>query len=169
MLLPLNVKAVLRAITKLSRDARQIGRQVLGDAVGEIVLGRVAGEVGEGQHDEGETRGLGRRGDRGAWRGRRCRRRPRPVSRREDTRRLRGDCDETRRSREPDRKSAARGSNSGIFGSCEPQPPSQASPARGRPPRQRIDPDRPFDVLELPSAPRSADSAMSSLPLACVR
>ena len=52
-------------------DAREIGRQVLGYAVGEIVLGRVAGEIGEGQHDEGKMRGLGRRrrgrGDR-RWR-----------------------------------------------------------------------------------------------------
>jgi hypothetical protein len=34
------------------RDARQIGRQVLGDPVCEILLLRVVVEVGEGQHDD---------------------------------------------------------------------------------------------------------------------
>ena len=42
-------------------DARQVGRQILGDPVGEVVLVRVVREVGEGQHDDGEMRGLGRR------------------------------------------------------------------------------------------------------------
>ena len=42
-------------------EARQFGGEILGDAVGEIVLGRIVGEVGERQHDDGKTRGLGRR------------------------------------------------------------------------------------------------------------
>jgi hypothetical protein len=32
------------------RDPRQIGRQIFGDSVGEILLVRVAVQVGEGQH-----------------------------------------------------------------------------------------------------------------------
>ena len=40
-------------------EARQFGGEILGDAVGEIVLGRIVGEVGERQHDDGESRGLG--------------------------------------------------------------------------------------------------------------
>jgi hypothetical protein len=48
---------------------RRFGGEILGDAVSEIVLGRIVGEVGERQHDDGEMRGLGgrvRRGRRGA-------------------------------------------------------------------------------------------------------
>ena len=47
-------------------DARQVGGEVLGDAVGEIVLARIAGEVREGQDDDREARraGLLRRGRR---------------------------------------------------------------------------------------------------------
>ena len=56
-------------------DARQVGGEVFGDAVGEIILGRIAGEVGEGQHHDGEMRGLRRDGSR---RGN-TRRRPRPI------------------------------------------------------------------------------------------
>ena len=52
MLLPLKVKAVLRAMTKLLADAREIGGEIFGDAVGEIILGRIAGEVGEGEHHD---------------------------------------------------------------------------------------------------------------------
>ena len=33
-------------------DAREVGGQVVGDAVGEIILARIAGEIGEGQHHE---------------------------------------------------------------------------------------------------------------------
>ena len=42
----MKVKAVLRAMTKLSR-ARKLGGEVFGDALGEIVLSRIAGEIGE--------------------------------------------------------------------------------------------------------------------------
>jgi hypothetical protein len=52
----LKVKAVLRAITK----PREIGGEVFGDAVGEIVLSRIAGEIGERQHDEREMCSLRR-------------------------------------------------------------------------------------------------------------
>ena len=58
-------------------DAREIGGEVFGDAVGEIVLARIAGEIGEGQHDDGEMRGLGGRGG-----VRRCMRRHRSRERR---------------------------------------------------------------------------------------
>ena len=37
-------------------DARQVGGEVLGDAVGEIVLARIAGKVLEGQDDNREAR-----------------------------------------------------------------------------------------------------------------
>ena len=48
-------------------NAREIGGQTLADAVDEIVLLRVAGQVGEGQNDDGEARRLrpGRRRARG--------------------------------------------------------------------------------------------------------
>jgi hypothetical protein len=36
--------------------ARNLGGEVLGDAVDEIILGRIAGETGEGQHDDREVR-----------------------------------------------------------------------------------------------------------------
>jgi hypothetical protein len=35
-------------------DARELGGEVLGDPVGEIVLRRITGEIGEGQHDDGQ-------------------------------------------------------------------------------------------------------------------
>ena len=41
-------------------DARQIGGEVFGDAVGEIVLGRIGREICERQHDEREMCGLRR-------------------------------------------------------------------------------------------------------------
>ena len=41
-------------------DAREFGGEVFGDAVGEIILARIAGEIGEGEHDDGEMRGLRR-------------------------------------------------------------------------------------------------------------
>ena len=47
-------------------DARQVGGEVLGDAVGEILLARIAGEILEGQDDNREARRAGflRRGRR---------------------------------------------------------------------------------------------------------
>ena len=39
---------MLRAITKLSLYAGELGGEILGDAIGEVVLTRVAGEIGEG-------------------------------------------------------------------------------------------------------------------------
>jgi hypothetical protein len=39
-----------------ARNAREIGGQALGDAIDEIVLLRVAGQVGQGQDDDGKTR-----------------------------------------------------------------------------------------------------------------
>src|SRR5208337_1822340 len=42
-------------------DTGQFGGEILGDAVGEIVLARIVGEVGE-RHYEGKTRGAGGRG-----------------------------------------------------------------------------------------------------------
>ena len=39
-------------------DPRKFSREVLRDAVGEIVLRRIAGEIGERQHDEREMRGF---------------------------------------------------------------------------------------------------------------
>ncbi len=37
-------------------EAVKIGCQIFGDPVGEIVLSRIAGEIGEGQHDDGQMR-----------------------------------------------------------------------------------------------------------------
>src|ERR1700722_13842927 len=42
-------------------EARKIRGQILSDAVGEIVLGWVAGKIGERQHRDGEARRFGRR------------------------------------------------------------------------------------------------------------
>jgi hypothetical protein len=57
-------------------DARQVGGEVFGDSVGEIILGGIAGEVGEGQDHDREMLGLGRGGGvRGDGRGRVCRNR----------------------------------------------------------------------------------------------
>src|SRR5262249_49639692 len=38
------------------REPRQIGRQILGDAVGEVLLLRVVAEVGEWQHNDRQAR-----------------------------------------------------------------------------------------------------------------
>jgi len=57
---------------------RQIGREVLRDAIGEIILGRIVGEVREGQHNDGKMPGLNRCGGyRGGERGGLSRRRSR--------------------------------------------------------------------------------------------
>ena len=40
-------------------EARKVSGEILGYAVGEIVLGWVAGKIGERQHDDGQMRGLG--------------------------------------------------------------------------------------------------------------
>ena len=42
-------------------DARETGYQFIGRGVDEVVLPRIAREVGEGQHDDRKTRGLGGR------------------------------------------------------------------------------------------------------------
>ena len=41
-------------------NARQVGRKVFGDAIGEIILAWIAGEIGEGRHNDGKMRGLDR-------------------------------------------------------------------------------------------------------------
>ena len=42
-------------------EARQVGGQVLCKSVGEIVLARVVGEIGERQHNDGQMLGFSRR------------------------------------------------------------------------------------------------------------
>src|ERR1700722_3526043 len=42
-------------------EARKVRGQILSNAVGEIVLGWVAGKIGEWQHNDGEVRRLGGR------------------------------------------------------------------------------------------------------------
>jgi len=37
-------------------DPRKIGRQILGDSVGKVLLFRVIAEIGEWQYDDRETR-----------------------------------------------------------------------------------------------------------------
>ena len=44
---------------KRAPDAREIGGQVLGHAIDKVVLRRIAAEIGERQHDDGETRRAG--------------------------------------------------------------------------------------------------------------
>ena len=58
--LSLKVMAVLRAMTEAAADAREIGGEVFGDAVGEIIFGRVVREICEGQHHDGEMQRLRR-------------------------------------------------------------------------------------------------------------
>ena len=52
---------MLRAMTKLSRMRARAGGQFVGQGVGEVVLPRIAREIGEGQHDDRKPRGLGGR------------------------------------------------------------------------------------------------------------
>ena len=47
--LPLNLKAEFRAMTKQLAESRQLGNDILRDAVAEILLFRIAAHVGEGQ------------------------------------------------------------------------------------------------------------------------
>ena len=43
-------------------DARETGGQFISYSVGEVILRRIARQIGEGQHDHGMTRGRERRG-----------------------------------------------------------------------------------------------------------
>ena len=54
-------------------DARQIGREILGDPVREILLLTVVAEVREGQHDNRQTRRSGGLGDCRNWWDAQCR------------------------------------------------------------------------------------------------
>ena len=119
-------------------DAREVGGEVLGDAVGEIILARIAGEVSERQHDDGEMRGFSRRrGGRDDRRG--------AVSDEEipgaahdyDERDHPGDQQQERRAR------FRLGQLLGRFRLCH------RLRLGGDAHLQRIDPDRSFDVLEL--------------------
>jgi hypothetical protein len=38
------------------RESRQVGRQIIGDAIGKILLLTVVGEIGKGQHDDRQAR-----------------------------------------------------------------------------------------------------------------
>ena len=62
--LPLNVKAVLRAMTKAPVIPRKGRGQTVRHAVGEIVLLRIAAEIGERQDDDRKTGRLPTLGDR---------------------------------------------------------------------------------------------------------
>ena len=111
-------------------DAREIGGEVLGDAVGEIVLGRIAGEIGEGQHHDREMRGL-RRFRAGGRRG--C----------------------TSRSRRPEeqaprrRRRAGRRANVAWTPVASPDRLAARSGLARRADLQRVDPHRLGDVLQL--------------------
>ena len=107
-------------------DARQFRGEIVGDAVGEIVLGRIAGEVGEGQHHHGKRprRGGRRRArDDGFERGAR-QKKPRAAARGG------GECDD--RDGDHQRHRAPLGGR-----------------AHGDADLQRIGPNRLFDVLQL--------------------
>ena len=47
---------MLRPITNASRNARKVGRQALGDPVDEMLLFRIAADIGERQDDDREAR-----------------------------------------------------------------------------------------------------------------
>jgi hypothetical protein len=129
--LPLKVKAVLRAMTKLL-ETRQFGGESLGDAVGEIVLGGIVGEVGEGQHHDGESRGLGRR-LRSDGRGPvRIEKPPRAAADQDKQ------CGQRCGERHERRTLLRRGRPRGHYRLCQ----------RGDADPQRVDPDRLGDVLE---------------------
>ena len=72
--LPPQMKAVLRVITKLPRDPRQIGRQIIGNHIREILLVWIVRQVDQGKDHDRQTRHC-RAGD--GWRRlrARCRRR----------------------------------------------------------------------------------------------
>ena len=126
-------------MTKLLRMRDRSVVRILGNAVGEIVLRRIAREVREGQHHDGQMRRLGRRGGvrgDGRGRGRGCRERRGPA----------------RAEKIPGagRRHEEQGSNP------EREQPEQGTSLRfgglrlgGRADLQRIDPDRLGDVLEL--------------------
>ena len=109
------------------------GGQALGQRVGEVILRRIAGEIGERQHDDGKARaggGLSRRARIG-WRRGNTRRPPRPYEQRGDP------CAEKRErralfGRASGRLRLRRGLRLGGLADFE-----------------RIDPDRLGDVLEL--------------------
>ena len=48
-------------MTKLSGMRARAGGQFIGERVGEVILRRIAGEIGERQHDDGKTLGRERR------------------------------------------------------------------------------------------------------------
>ena len=117
-------------------DARETGGQFVGQGVDEVVLPRIARQIGEGQHDDRKPRGLG-----GRLRSDACG----PVRIEEPPRAAR-DHDEQRRERGGERR--------------EPETPLRRRGRRGRDgfrrlrlrgdaDLKRIDPDRLGDVLEL--------------------
>ena len=119
-------------------DARETGGQFVGQGVDEVVLPRIAGEIGEGQHDDRKPRGLG-----GRLRGDACG----PVRIEEPPRAAR-DHNQQRRERggerrEPETPLLRRG-RCGRHG-------FRRLRLRGDADLQRIDPDRLGDVLELRS------------------
>ena len=122
-------------MTKAVADARETGGQFVGQGVDEVVLPRIAREIGEGQHDDRKPRGLG-----GRLRGDACG----PVRIEEPPRAAR-DHNEQRRERGGERR--------------EPETPFLRRGRRGRHGRQdlragdvgdpqRVGPHGPGDVLE---------------------
>ena len=123
-------------MTKLSRKRARAGGQFVGQGVDEIVLPRIARQIGEGQHDNRKPRGLG-----GRLRGDACG----PVRIEEPPRAAR-DHNEQRRERggergEPETPFLRRG-RCGRHG-------FRRLRLRGDADLQRIDADRLCDVLEL--------------------
>ena len=130
---------MLRAMTKVPLMARETGGQFVGQGVDEVVLPRIARQVGEGQHDDRKPRGLG-----GRLRGDACG----PV-RIEQPPRAARDHDQQRRERCGERR--------------EPEAPLLRHRRCGRhgfrrfrrlrlcrdPHLQRISANRPVDILEL--------------------
>ena len=59
--LPLKVDGRVARDDEAAADARKTGGQFVGQGVDEVVLPRIAREIGEGQHDDRKPRGLGGR------------------------------------------------------------------------------------------------------------
>jgi prevent-host-death family protein len=118
-------------------NARQIGRHILGDSVGEILLLRVTAEIGEGQHDDRQARrdeGLCYRSS-SCHRGCRCRFcRPKPPP---------GRCDE----KQPGDGGSGCGRGDASATHCNRHTGQRQLRNGFR--AQRVDPDRASDVLDI--------------------
>ena len=123
-------------MTKVVAEARETGGQFVGQGVDEVVLPRIARKIGERQHDDRKTRGLGGRVRGDACGPVRIEEPPRAARDQDDQRRERGG-----ERREPETPLPRHG-RCGRHG-------FRRFRLRGHADLQRIDVDRLGDVLEL--------------------